>query len=164
MEVVEDTPFFIGDIEVTAYKTLHDAIDPVGYTFKHNGKKIAVATDLGSYDTYIKNHLSNTNVLFIEANHDIRMLEVGPYPFYLKQRILSDIGHLSNDHSASLICEVYNDDLSHIILGHLSHENNMPEVAYESIKLKIQQTLNIENNDLKIYVANRNNNSDIVII
>jgi len=163
-EIIEDTPFFIGDIEVTAYKSFHDATHPVGYTFKHKDNKISVATDLGTYDTYIKGHLSGADVLFIEANHDVRMLEVGPYPFYLKQRILSDLGHLSNDHTADLICDIYDEKLNHVILGHLSHENNMPEVAYESVKVKIESTLGISQKDLKIHIAKRKTNSILLNI
>ncbi len=118
--VEEDTQFTVGSIDIVPFKSSHDAVDPLCYTFRQGDKKISVATDLGNYDTYIKGHLSDSDALFIEANHDVRMLEVGPYPFFLKQRILSDVGHLSNDLSAALICELYDHKLKHVVLGHLS--------------------------------------------
>jgi phosphoribosyl 1,2-cyclic phosphodiesterase len=164
IQIQEDVPFQIGSIRILPFKSSHDAVDPVCFTFSHGMKKISVATDLGTYDDYIKSHLAESNVLFIEANHDVRMLEVGPYPFFLKQRILSDLGHLSNDLSAQLICELYHENMSHVILGHLSHENNMPEVAYESIKLEISQLLKLKEEDLRVIIANRFTNSELVII
>ena len=162
--VIEDEPFFIGDIQVTAFKSFHDAVDPIGYTFISEGKKISVATDLGTYNDYIKTHLANSNLLFIEANHDIRMLEVGSYPFFLKQRILSDLGHLSNERSAQLICELYHQGMSHIVLGHLSEENNMPDVAYASVEYELKNTLKHLSENIKIIVANRCSNSELICL
>lgn len=163
-EIVEDQSYRIGSMDVKPFKSSHDAVDPLCYTFEDQGKKISVATDLGNYDDYVKSYLSGSNILYIEANHDVRMLEVGPYPFFLKQRILSDLGHLSNDLSASLICELYHDKLDYIILGHLSHENNMPEVAYQTIKMEIDKRLSLNEGDLTIYIAKRSSNSELVII
>lgn len=163
-EVKADEAVMIGTIKVVPFKSSHDAVDPLCYTFYAEDKKISVATDLGNYDDYIMDHLRDSNALFIEANHDVRMLEVGPYPFFLKQRILSDVGHLSNDLSASLICELYNELLDHVILGHLSHENNMPDVAFETVKLEVDSRLTLEEGDLNIYVAKRSSNSELVII
>lgn len=163
-EATADTTIRIGSIDVTPFASSHDAVDPLCYTFEHNTKKISVATDLGNYNDYIKSHMSDSDVLYIEANHDVKMLEVGPYPYFLKQRILSDVGHLSNDLSANLICELYNDKLNYVILGHLSHENNMPDVAYETVKLEVNSRLDINEEDLTIYVANRSSNSELVII
>jgi len=159
-----DIPFHIGDIEIMPFATKHDAVDPLCYTFTQGSKKIGFATDLGSYDDYIKDHLEGANALYLEANHDVRMLEVGPYPFFLKQRILSDMGHLSNDLTADLICELYHENLSHIILGHLSGENNMPDVAHATVKHEIDRRLCLEDEVLNLHVAGKNENSYLIEI
>ncbi len=159
-----DEDVIINDIRVVPFASSHDAVDPLCYTFYHEDKKISVATDLGNYNDYILDHLKGSHVLYIEANHDVRMLEVGPYPYFLKQRILSDVGHLSNDLSADLICELYHDDMSHIILAHLSHENNMPDVAFASVKHEIDARLALNDEDVTLIVAKRSSNSDLVII
>ncbi len=129
-----DEAFNIGDIEIEANRIWHDAADPVCYTFKNSGKKAVVATDMGDFDDYIVNKLSGSDIMLIESNHDIRMLEAGPYPYYLKRRILSDHGHLSNERSGKLIFELLNSHIKGIALGHLSHENNYPDLAYETVK------------------------------
>ncbi|MBQ1688821.1 MAG: hypothetical protein II073_06050 [Lachnospiraceae bacterium] len=84
-------------------------------------------------------HLKDVEVLLLEANHDVNMLQVGPYPYMLKQRILGRKGHLSNMVSANLLCELMHDKMQHIILGHLSKENNYPELAYETVKCELEQ-------------------------
>lgn len=127
----------LGDLTIHPFETSHDAIHPVCYSVCHNGKKISVATDLGNYNEYIMDKLKGSHVLFIEANHDLNMLDVGPYPYHLKQRIKSDLGHLSNDATSQLICDLYHDEMKYIILGHLSNENNYPEVAYETIRSQL---------------------------
>ena len=162
--VQEDHAIRISEIMVMPFASSHDAVDPLCYTFEAENKKISVATDLGNYSQYIIDHLSGSNVLYIEANHDIRMLEVGPYPFFLKQRILSDLGHLSNERSGQLLCELYHDDLTHVILAHLSHENNMPQVAFESVKYELTKHLGLAEQDLAIHVAQRHTNSVLVEI
>lgn len=159
-----DDGFMVGNILVTPFASNHDAVDPLCYTFTTADKKIGFATDLGSYNDYIKDHLKGANALYLEANHDVSMLEVGPYPFFLKQRILSDVGHLSNDLSADLICELYHEGLSHIILAHLSHENNMPDVAHATVKHEIDARLDLKEGELTLHVAKRSENSALVEI
>lgn len=163
-EIFPDQPFYISDIVVNPFRTSHDAIDPVCYTFSKDDKKISVATDLGCYNGYIKQKLENSNILFIEANHDIKMLEVGSYPYFLKQRILSDLGHLSNEMSGKLITELLHKDLKYVVLGHLSNENNFPDLAYESVKLELFENGGIYTTDLSVYVAKRDQNSELLII
>lgn len=138
-EIVADKIFPIKEINIEAFSTSHDAAEPVCYNFIKDNKKISIATDLGCYNDYIKEKLKGTNILFIEANHDKKLLEVGPYPYFLKRRILSDLGHLSNEASGKLIADVLHIDLKHIILGHLSKENNFPELALESICLELKE-------------------------
>lgn len=132
-----DKTISIGDITLNAHTIWHDAADPVCYTVCSEGKKISIATDLGDFDDYIVNSLIDADLLHIEANHDIRMLQVGPYPYHLKKRILSERGHLSNERGGQLVRALLNDHIKHISLGHLSKENNYPELAYETVKLEL---------------------------
>ena len=115
----------------------HDAAEPVAYRIEHNDSAVGVCTDLGIYTDRIIQGFSGVDALFIEANHDVRMLQVGKYPYYLKQRILSDKGHLSNENCGRLLCKLLHDDMKSITLGHLSAENNLAELAYEAVRLEI---------------------------
>jgi len=121
--------FDIGSLAVTPFSISHDACDPAGLTLKHQGKKIGIATDLGVVTNLVRTHLSGANALYIEANHDPDMLMTGPYPWYLKQRIQSRTGHLSNEDARDLVAEIFHENLDHVILAHLSEENNSPEKA-----------------------------------
>jgi phosphoribosyl 1,2-cyclic phosphodiesterase len=132
-DVRPDVSFSIGDIQITPHAIWHDAADPVCYTFTSNGKKAGIATDLGDFDDYIINALKDSDAMLIEANHDIRMLEAGPYPYQLKQRILGRRGHLSNEASGQLIRRLLNNHIHCIMLGHLSEKNNFPELAYATV-------------------------------
>lgn len=134
ISILPDQPFFIGDIEIQAHSIWHDAADPVCYSLVNNNKKISIATDMGDYDEYIISSLRESDILLLEANHDIRMLEVGPYPYMLKQRILGSRGHLSNEACGRLLRELLHDHMKAVFLGHLSKENNYPELAYETVK------------------------------
>jgi phosphoribosyl 1,2-cyclic phosphodiesterase len=125
--------FIINDIEIEPFSTSHDASDPVCYTMQSGGQKIGIATDLGKYDDYIISKLESSELLLIEANHDVNMLMVGKYPYKLKQRILGDRGHLSNEASANLITKLIHPGLQHILLAHLSKDNNYEELAYETV-------------------------------
>ncbi len=129
-----DVDFPIGDFTVQPFSTSHDAADPVAYRFRAEGKSLAVATDMGYFNQYTIDHLLDLDAVLLESNHDVRMLETGPYPWYLKQRIMGDFGHLSNDACARLVNEILSDRLHLVLLGHLSKENNMPEIAYETVK------------------------------
>lgn len=128
--------FRIGDIQVDAFSISHDAADPVSYTFEHQGCKIGTATDLGCYDDEIVHCLENSDLLYVEANHDIRMLQAGPYPYPLKQRILGSRGHLCNEMTGRLVAMLHSKRLKHVILGHLSKENNYPDLALETVLLE----------------------------
>ena len=103
--------------------------------------------------------------MLLESNHDVRMLETGPYPYYLKRRILSDHGHLSNDNAGRLLNYILHDDMKHILLGHLSKENNFEELAYETVKLEIDQgDCGYRSGDFAISVASRDAMSQIITI
>lgn len=151
-----DEPFTIGDVEIEPFAISHDAAEPVAYRFRCGEKSAAVATDMGIYNDYIVEHLQNLDVLLVEANHDIQMLQVGPYPYPLKRRILGERGHLSNESAGQLLCRVLHDNMKKIYLGHLSKENNYAELAYETVKLEIQlDPVKYMPGDFDIQVAKR---------
>lgn len=135
--------FQIADILVMPFTIPHDAADPVGFTFHAEGTKIAFATDLGYMPASVRDHLRRCDVLILESNHDLEMLRVGPYPWSVKQRVMSRVGHLSNDSLAQFFAEDYDGGASHIVLAHLSEQNNHPEVARRTAEQALgpQQTL-----------------------
>ncbi len=130
--------FEIGDILVSTFKTSHDAADPVGYCFESNGKTICIVTDTGYVNDDIKNYISKADILVLESNHDENVLKMGPYPWFLKQRILSDEGHLSNEAAANALAEVMIAEKTcktrQVLLAHLSKENNFPEMAQATLE------------------------------
>ena len=132
-----DSAFHIGSLFVESFAISHDAGNPISYTFSAEGKKIGMATDLGTYDAVVVSKLNDVNLLYLEANHDENMLLAGAYPYSLKQRILGKKGHLSNELSAKLVCELLSDNLRYVILGHLSKENNYAELAYETVRSEL---------------------------
>lgn len=154
--------FRLGDIIVDPFAISHDAKEPSGYRMECGEKAAAVATDLGMYDEYIVEKLKGLDALLLEANHDVHMLEVGGYPYYLKQRILGEKGHLSNELSGRLLCDILHDDLKYIVLGHLSKENNYARLAYETVKLEVTLGENAyKGEDLNMSVAKRDEISEI---
>lgn len=158
-----DEDFSIGDLTIHPFRVSHDAKEPFAYSVVHNAHKMGVITDLGKYDDYIISNMDGMEAILVEANHDIRMLQVGSYPYYLKQRILSDTGHLSNESSGRLLGELLNDRLKGIILGHLSKENNYAELAYETVRLEIDMGDNeYRSGDFYMEVAGRNEPSGII--
>ncbi|HEU5451139.1 MAG TPA: MBL fold metallo-hydrolase [Terriglobales bacterium] len=123
------SPFCIGDIGILPFTIPHDAVDPVGFAFRAEGVKIAIATDLGYVPASVADHLRGCDALLIEANHDLEMLRGGPYPWSVKQRVMSRVGHLSNDALADFLAGDYDGSASFLVLGHLSEQNNLPELA-----------------------------------
>lgn len=136
--------FSVGSLSVESFSISHDAADPVSYLVRDGAQKLGMVTDLGYYDEEIVEHLKNSHLLYVEANHDIHMLQAGPYPYYLKRRILSERGHLCNEKAAQLVTELMNDQLSRVILGHLSKENNYPELALATVKNEVQGSVEVE--------------------
>jgi phosphoribosyl 1,2-cyclic phosphodiesterase len=125
--------FSINHLTIHPFSTSHDARDPAGFTIQSNGIKIGLATDLGIATQMVKEHLKGSALLVLEANHDLEMLEKGPYPWPVKQRIRSRLGHLSNKESRDLLMEIRHSGLGHVVLGHLSETNNTPEKALREI-------------------------------
>lgn len=163
--ILPDAEVQVGDMEIKPFRIDHDAANPVAYRIRSGRKTAAVATDMGHFDQYIIEHLQGLDALLLESNHDVRMLETGPYPYYLKQRILGDFGHLSNDNAGRLLNYILHDNMKHILLGHLSKENNFEELAYETVKVEIDQgDHHYHSGDFHIAVAKRDEMSEIITI
>lgn len=164
-EVQADTKITVKDMVLNPMRISHDAAEPVAYRIIHGKKKIGIVTDLGCYNDYTVECLKGMNALLIEANHDVNMLQVGPYPYYLKKRILGERGHLSNELSGQLLSRILNDNMQAIVLGHLSKDNNLPELAYETVRVEITMADNkYKAGDFPIRVANRSEVSEIIEI
>lgn len=157
-----DEAFLINDITVEPFATSHDASNPVCYTLCADGHKIGMATDLGKFDEYIVSKLTGSEILLLEANHDENMLMVGAYPYYLKQRIIGEKGHLSNETSAKLISRLFHNKLKFITLGHLSKENNYEELAYETVRMELNKLLDDKHSGLMLSVARRDIPSEVL--
>ena len=122
-------PFVIGDIDLSPFTTPHDAADPVGFVFAAEGVRMGFATDLGYITPNVKAQLQGLDLLLLESNHDLEMLRDGPYPWAVKQRVLSRVGHLSNEAAAEFLSTSYDGQAAYVILAHLSESNNLPELA-----------------------------------
>lgn len=163
--IVPNQMFSIGNLEIRPFSVYHDAVEPVGYRVSCDGKSVAVATDMGHYDDYIIDHLKDLDALLLEANHDVRMLQVGSYPYYLKRRILGARGHLSNESAGQLLCQLLHDKIDTILLGHLSKENNYAALAYETVCAEITMGDNpYKSGDFRICVADRIKPSEMVLL
>ena len=153
-----------GEMLVRPFSISHDAVDPVCYTVEKQGKRAAVATDMGCFDDTIIRVLGQCDSVLIEANHDINMPQVGPYPYSLKMRILGNKGHLSNTSCADLIKEILHKDLKHLVLGHLSRENNFPQLAYRTVLDELEKTETWGTLDTRLMVASRDEPTELLKI
>ena len=135
------TSFRIGDLTIAPFTTPHDAADPCGFVFESATESIrmAIATDLGYMPPNVRSALQRIDVLLLESNHDLEMLKDGPYPWAVKQRVLSRVGHLSNDATAEFLARDYDGNAEYIVLGHLSETNNVPELALLSAEEAIRE-------------------------
>lgn len=120
------------DLDVSSFGVSHDAADPQFYTFQKGGKRFVMLTDTGYVSDRMRGYLKNADAYLFESNHDLAMLRMGSYPWHLKQRIISDKGHLSNEDGARALAEIVGDKTKHVFLGHLSKENNMKSIAYNT--------------------------------
>jgi phosphoribosyl 1,2-cyclic phosphodiesterase len=149
--------WIIGNIAVESFTIPHDAVDPVGFCFHAEGIKIGVATDLGYVPDSIKIHLRRVQILLLESNHDVEMLRAGPYPWSVKQRVMGRNGHLSNTHT----CDYLENDLDRgvqtLILGHLSEQNNHPEI----VRMGAAQSLAQRGLAPRLVIAEQKNPSEV---
>ncbi|HET7627683.1 MAG TPA: MBL fold metallo-hydrolase [Bacillales bacterium] len=134
-----ETVHTFGDIDVESFGVSHDAAEPMFFVFHHEGRKLALATDLGYVSDRIKGTVRNADSFIFEANHDINMLMSGKYPWNVKRRILGDLGHISNEDSAEALAEVIGDQTNKVYLAHLSKDNNMKELARMSVEQKLRE-------------------------
>lgn len=131
--------FSIKDIKLCAFSISHDAADPVGYSFFFGGKKISAATDTGEVTEEISEAIKGSNIALIESNHDKNMLMVGKYPLQLKHRISGKYGHLSNEDAGALAAFLAKSGTKKLLLGHLSEENNYPDLAFLTVKNALKE-------------------------
>ncbi len=140
-------PFSIKDIEIKPFSIHHDAVDPVAFTFYNGKNKISIATDLGHICDKIRENIYHSKLVVLESNHDVEMLKMGSYPYYLKRRVLSHKGHLSNEEAGKFCVELVKKGTEKILLAHLSKENNFPELAFETVKgILREKNMNIGEN------------------
>lgn len=138
--------FLIGDVEVMPFTIPHDAVDPVSFRFTAEGVKVAIVTDLGYLPENVKYYIQGCDCLMIESNHDLEMLRSGPYPWSVKQRVLSKKGHLSNEALAEFFARDYDGGAAYLVLAHLSEQNNHPEIAKDAAEKALDGRLNLIRN------------------
>lgn len=154
----------IADINVSSFCTSHDSRESVGYRMHiKDGVQIAVATDLGFISDTVKNSLSECDVVMLESNHDIGMLQNGRYPYFLKHRIMSKTGHLSNNDCACILPELCRLGTKHFVLAHLSHDNNFPELALETA-MSAMKTAGIAQDEFDIEIAPRSGPEHVLTV
>jgi phosphoribosyl 1,2-cyclic phosphodiesterase len=147
--------FCVGDIAVTPFTIPHDAADPVGFVFEAEGVRIGLATDLGYMPPNAKRHLKRCDVLMLESNHDLDMLRDGPYPWSVKQRVMSRVGHLSNLAAAEFLEGEYDGGAAYVVLAHLSENNNLPELARVSAERALGDRMSLLANKLLLATQDR---------
>lgn len=155
--------FLIGDLNLLPFSIPHDAADPCGFNISCKDKNLSIATDLGHITSNIMDILSQSSFVLLESNYDPDILKFSKYPYYLKQRISGDSGHLSNNEAGKLISHLVNKNLTSVMLGHLSKENNFPELAYKTVVDELIYN-NCDVSKLEITVATRVQPSKIIEI
>lgn len=161
IKIITNKCVTIKDMDIINYKTSHDAASPCGYLLESCHKKVCVTTDLGFVTKEIETILKDADVILLESNHDTEMLKFGPYPYTLKRRILSDIGHLSNDDCGNTIVKITNSKYKRIILGHLSKTNNYPDLAYQTV-VNILNENAVDTNNISLTIAKRDTPSGYI--
>ena len=151
-----NSPFIIGDLEIEAFPVSHDAAEPVGFRFSAEGIDGALATDLGELSDEVAVKLRGCDWLIVESNHDEQMLKIGPYPWEVKQRVLSRLGHLSNQELSSFLAGPFDGQASHILLAHLSRQNNDPDVALEHASKALSRQFPRSANDHQLHLTHQN--------
>lgn len=161
IKVITDKCVTIKDMSIINYKTSHDAASPCGYILESCKKKVCITTDLGFVTKEIETILKDADVILLESNHDTEMLKFGPYPYTLKRRILSNLGHLSNDDCGKAIVNITNNKYKRIVLGHLSKTNNYPDLAYQTV-INILNENKIDISNISLTIAKRDTPSNYI--
>jgi len=155
INIIDNKEFSIGDLDIRTFKLPHDAVDPIGYSILDGTKKLSIATDIGYMSKDVFDNIKDSDVILIESNYNEDMLRLSNYPYFLKERILSDHGHLSNEECALTIVKLAEIYYKRVILGHLSITSNFPELAYKtSEKIILNHGMKI-GKDLKLTIAHR---------
>lgn len=162
IRIIDKESIDIKDMHICCFNIPHDAANPMGYTVSCGNKKVSVATDLGHFSKEVENAVKNSDVVLLESNHDVEMLKFGPYPYSLKRRILSDIGHLSNEACGEAIVSMIKHNTKRVVLGHLSKTNNHPELAYETVVSVLRENGVKLNDDISVYMAKRDMPSNYI--
>lgn len=160
METVQS----FGSVDVESFGVSHDAVEPMFYVFHHGGKKIVLITDTGYVSDRMKRIIENANAYVFESNHDVQMLRMGRYPWNIKRRILSDVGHVSNEDAAIAMSEVIGDQTKSIYLAHLSLDNNMKELARMSVSQTLQENGIIVGESFQLYDTDPKNPTKLVAV
>ena len=147
--------FYLGGMNIMPFATPHDANQPVGFRFESGGARFAIATDLGCVKKGWLNHVRGADAVLLESNYDPGMLQAGSYPYELKRRILGNKGHLCNDDAGSCALDLANAGARHIVLGHLSKENNFPELARQCTEQALRAGGVVPGEDVRLDVASR---------
>lgn len=160
-ELYQDKQAIIKDLRINLIKTSHDAGEQMGFVIKNNDKSMVYITDTGYINSRYFDSLTNKNLYILESNHDILMLQNGPYPYFLQQRVRGDKGHLSNEQASDYLCKFMGEDTKTIVLAHLSEKNNTEEKALETLNNKLKEN-NIDFDN--ILVARQNEPTKVIEI
>ncbi|MBE7064630.1 MAG: MBL fold metallo-hydrolase [Ruminococcaceae bacterium] len=147
--------FNVGSLSVSPFNIPHDAAMPVAYSIRNDCRKISVVTDMGFVTDEIRENVFGSDLAMIESNHDIEMLKRGPHPWHLKNRILSRTGHLSNDYAADFVTYLASCGTKHFVLGHLSDKNNVPSLAYDTVRISLEKNGFFPSKNIHLSVAPR---------
>lgn len=161
-EIPLQVKYNIANFDIEAFAVNHDAPETIGFLISAGGKKIALVTDLGHICQTAASYIKDANLLVIESNYDEQMLETGRYPYFLKERIRSENGHLGNLQTSAFLADNFNDSISHICLAHLSKNNNTPEKAIETLRKTFMEKGITFNGRQQISVLNRNTPNEII--
>ena len=153
--------FSILDFNIRSYDISHDANEPVGFSIEKDDVKISIVTDLGYIDKNIIKRIKNSDLVVLESNHDEEMLKAGRYPYYVKQRVLSNFGHLSNEAAGNAVVDLVNKNVKSVLLAHLSKENNFPELAIKTVKNILDDEKIIVGKDVNLNLAHRDKISKV---
>lgn len=152
------------DLEIHPFSTFHDALDPVGYSVYYKDKKISIITDTGRVNSEIIEKIKGSNLYLLESNHDVEMLKFGSYPYYLKQRIMSSQGHLSNDDAATVLCDILTREKEIVLLCHLSQDNNAPCLAIQTVTNTLKDKGIDVLKDIKLGLSHRDRATEVFSI
>ncbi len=159
--IEKEVPMTLEDFRIEAFEVPHDGTDNVGYCIEADGKIFSFLTDLGEITPKAAHYINKANYLILEANYDENMLRTGPYPAYLKERIASENGHMSNTDTANFLADNITEHLQYIWLCHLSKDNNHPELAYKTVELKLKDKGILVGKDVQLVALKRNTPSEL---